>query len=100
MGLSYEASDLWWAFPNPRGDSILENVYDILHKENLMFLLPSDVKNCDVPEDVFACSAVAVNLYYEDTLDRYFSYLENIPESVDVYIFRRIRKPSAKYRIL
>lgn len=69
------------------GDSILENVYDILHKKNLMFLLPSDVKTCDVPEDAFASSAVAVNLYYEDTLDRYFSYLENIPESVDVYIF-------------
>lgn len=64
----------------------MQNIYDTRLNENLLFILPQ-------PEQIpVACSiapktvAIAVNLYYEDLVERYMEYLNRVPEEIDVYI--------------
>lgn len=64
----------------------MENLYDIRAKKKHLYIL-SDSHSSFTPEDKLLTSvAVAVNLYYEDTAEKYFTYLESIPEKIDLYI--------------
>lgn len=64
----------------------MENLYDIRAKKKHLYVL-SESHSSFVPEEkVLASIAIAVNLYYEDTVEKYFSYLDNIPEKIAVYI--------------
>lgn len=53
----------------------MENVYDIRAKEKLLYILPDGHSLYSPAEDVYSSVAIAVNLYYEDTVERYFEYL-------------------------
>lgn len=64
----------------------MKNVSDIKRDENLNFVLSDKyVNNKDnpiLPKQM----AVFIHLHYADTVKNYFSYIVNIPESIDVYI--------------
>lgn len=73
-------------------NGLMGNVYDILHQKNLLFVLPEDVQKGIISEEVFSSAAVAVNLYYEDTLNRYLRYIDGILGEIDVYIISSNKK--------
>lgn len=62
----------------------MQNVYDIRKKEQLLYILPTNDEKISLTGIKVA---VIIYLYYEDTLNRYISYIEGIPESIPVYIF-------------
>lgn len=64
----------------------MENIYDIRLKEKLMFVLPSSEQNAVAYPITPKMVAIAVNLYYEDLVERYMQYLNNVPEEIDIYI--------------
>lgn len=64
----------------------MENLYDIRAKKKHLYVL-SESHFSFVPEEkVLASIAIAVNLYYENTAEKYFSYLDNMPEQIAIYI--------------
>lgn len=64
----------------------LENIFDIRKKEKLMYVLPKDVTTFELEDELTSSVAVAVNLYYEEMSDFFFSYLTAIPEKIQIYI--------------
>lgn len=50
-------------------------------------ILPKDTKISDVDNKTKYATAVIMYLYYEDTLENYFAYLNNIPPEIDVYVY-------------
>lgn len=65
----------------------MKNVFDIKNEKQLDYVLSRDVplRNlCDT--DLRGKVLVVVHLYYLDTLDFYFPYIENIPGYADVII--------------
>lgn len=64
----------------------MENVYDIRKIEKLMYVLSKDVTAFDLTGGLASSVAVAVNLYYEEMSDFFFSYLSAIPEKIQIYI--------------
>lgn len=65
----------------------MENIYDTRLKEELLFILPLDVcKNPSIKIEPGKI-AVAVNLFYLDTIEKYMGYINQIPEEIDVYVF-------------
>lgn len=64
----------------------MENVYDIRKNEKLMYILQKDNSAFAPKDELLSTVAIAVYLYYEDTLDIYFSYLDVIPEQISLYI--------------
>lgn len=65
----------------------MQNVYDNLFGEGLIHIIPNIQVEYEVSDEVYKDTAVAVNLYYEDTLHQYFEYLDNIPREIEVYIY-------------
>lgn len=64
----------------------MDNAYDLIEKKNLLFVLPEDrCKGIGVLCDLKKV-AIIVYLYYEDTLDQFFKYIDNIPEGISTYI--------------
>lgn len=64
----------------------MENVWNIRKNENLYYILPDDhTKNTSI-ENVFANTVIIVYLYYEDSAENYFKYLDVIPPEIKVYI--------------
>lgn len=53
---------------------------------NLYYILPNSLIEGKAYNTCWDEVAVIVNLYYLDTLERYFSYLDMIPENISVYI--------------
>lgn len=76
----------------------MDNVYDILMKENLVYVLPEKalVRTCD--DEALASTVILVNLYYPDTLKFYFEYISQIPDKVNIYIISS--NPSAEKEIM
>lgn len=64
----------------------MENVYDIRKNEKLMYVLSKNVTAFDLKDEFASSVAVAVNLYYEEMSDFFFSYLSAIPEKIKIYI--------------
>lgn len=63
-----------------------KNVYHIRMEENLNFILPVLVRNHQDTVIRKGEMAVFIHLYYRDTVDRYFEYIKEIPEAIDIYI--------------
>lgn len=65
---------------------IMRNVFDIKRDENLNFILSdgyvNNLNNVILLKEV----AVFIHLHYEDTIEKYFKYIINIPEAIDIYI--------------
>lgn len=64
----------------------MENVYDIRAKEKLLYILPEDYSSYSHMEDMVSAVAIAVNLYYEDTAEKYFEYLVKACLKFPIYI--------------
>lgn len=64
----------------------LKNVYHIRMEENLNFILPVLARNNQDTVIRKGEMAVFIHLYYKDTIDRYFEYIKEIPDAVDIYI--------------
>lgn len=64
----------------------MKNVYDILTEKELIYVLPEEYTAKGCPDDVLASAVIVVNLYYPDSLEFYFGYIDQIPEGIDVYI--------------
>ncbi len=63
---------------------MMKNIYDIRHEKNLIYILPEDVKK--LPGVDYTKVAVILCLFYIDTLSFYFTYIDSIPDAIDVYI--------------
>lgn len=75
----------------------MENVYNIRLKKYLYFVLPDSVRNNADTVINKGEMAVIIHLHYEDTVDKYFNYICNIPMNVDVYI--SVSEEKTKLRI-
>ncbi len=64
----------------------MRNVYDIYMEKKLMFVLADEGKQEAVSESILEKTAVFINLYYDDSWERYSNYIKNIPEQIAVYI--------------
>ena len=64
----------------------MRNVFDALYEDNLLHVISETEQSREVTEEVYKNTAVAVNLYYKETLNYYFSYIKNIPKKIDIYI--------------
>lgn len=64
----------------------MKNVYDIRYEKNLIYVLPSepDILPPAVPDGMYAGTVILLYLYYLDTLSFYWSYLDGIPDGIDV----------------
>lgn len=67
-----------------------QNVYDIRKKESLMYILPAHAKTGSDTLSMSKKVAIAINLYYVSEIDFYFEYINNIPESIHVYIISSV----------
>lgn len=65
----------------------MQNVYDKLFNCGLIHIIEDSWKDIKVPDSVYQDTAIAVNLFYEDTLQLYFEYLDRIPSSIEIYIY-------------
>ncbi len=66
----------------------MKNVYDIKYEKCLSFIVPVKCGNDDFRTVRVNYNQVAIMLYlyYEDTLQEYFKYLDNIPDDIHVCV--------------
>lgn len=64
----------------------INNVYNIRRKESLMYILPSGRILRENSPQITEKIAIAINLYYFESVDFYLKYIDNIPKEIDVYI--------------
>lgn len=64
----------------------MQNVYDIVNEKNLLYILSQNAVQYDVNSYILKKTAIVVNLFYEDTLDKYLNYLKNVPDDITVYL--------------
>lgn len=64
----------------------MENVHDIRDKDKLLYIFLVDYSSYSLTEDMASSVAIAVNLYYENTVERYFEYLSRACSDFKVYI--------------
>ncbi len=64
----------------------MRNVFDIKRDGNLNFILSDKYINNINTIIPLKEAAVFIHLHYEDTIKKYFKYIINIPEAIDIYI--------------
>lgn len=66
----------------------MKNVYDIRYEKGLYYILP--LRTDGVSEwsygTVYRHTAIILYLYYSDTVENYYSYIDDIPSEIDIYI--------------
>ncbi len=73
-------------------DYIYENIircsepYELLTRFNNNYVLPENYSLGNVSTDTFKSTVIVFHLYYEQLFDLSLSYLDNVPEGVDVII--------------
>lgn len=65
----------------------MDNIYDIRRDKQLQFILSTEYTHFFPKKEVMQSCAVVVNLYYEDKVEFYFSYLNHVPKEITLYIF-------------
>lgn len=82
----------------------MKNVYDIRFEKGLYYILPLKADGIFEPPDgvVYGHAAIILYLYYSDTVEDYYAYIDDIPAGIDVYIIssqqevlRRVKNHSA-----
>lgn len=76
----------------------MKNIRDIRDEKNLYFIMPKNILIGEV--SCYEHVAVIVFLYYEDSLEKYSCYIDNIPKKIHVYIVsgnRNLYEPIAEY---
>ena len=66
----------------------MKNVYDIRFEKGLYYILPLKADSVSgLPYDiVYGHTAIILYLYYSDTVENYYSYIDDIPSGIDIYI--------------
>lgn len=64
----------------------MQNVRDIRDKENLIYILSEEQEEGDIDSETLHETAIILYLYYEESFNKYLSYLKHIPEGVKVYV--------------
>lgn len=66
----------------------MKNVYDIRFEKGLYYILPLKADSVSgLPYDiVYGHTAIILYLYYTDTVENYYSYIDDIPSGIDIYI--------------
>lgn len=64
----------------------MKNLYDIRNEKELLYILPNNCNKACKLEILNHEIAIAINLYYEDSIQIYMNYINNIPEKIDVYV--------------
>lgn len=66
----------------------MKNIYDVRYEKNLIYILPSEpgCLSSSVRSEVYPNTVILVYLYYLDTLSVYWSYLDGIPEEIQVCV--------------
>jgi len=66
----------------------MKNVYDIRFEQNLIYIFPEKGHSLSQKTSytIHSETAIIIYLYYIDTLQRYYNYIENIPLDMDIYI--------------
>ena len=71
----------------------MKNVYDIRFEKQLTYILDPYKENKLCLESVSDSRAVIMlYLYYEDTLGQYYSYIDNIPNNIDICLVSSVEK--------
>lgn len=78
----------------------MENIYNIRKKENLNFILPTNTRFKHIEDKVLNDTCIIVNLYYFESLEWYVDYLNDISESVVIYIFSSRKEVLEKCKFL
>lgn len=82
----------------------MKNVYDIRFEKGLYYILPLKADGISESLDSmeYGHTAIILYLYYSDTLENYYGYIDDIPVGIDVYIIssqpdvlRRVKNHSA-----
>ncbi len=66
----------------------MKNVYDIRFEKNLYYILPLKADGIsELPYGIaYSHAAIILYLYYTDTVENYYSYIDDIPSGIDIYI--------------
>lgn len=64
----------------------MQNAREIRDKENLVYVLSENREECETSLESMKETVIILYLYYEDTLDNYLPYLENIPDEMKIYV--------------
>lgn len=64
----------------------MKNVSDIYYEKELLHIICDRVAQQEIPEETVKSSAVAVNIYYPDTVEKCLGYLKKVPMEMDIYI--------------
>lgn len=66
------------------GTQKMKNVYDIKYEQKLCFIMADNefVETGDYGDEI----AVILYLYYIDTVEKYYNYIDNVPQTIGVYI--------------
>lgn len=64
----------------------MENIYNIVRRDNLNYILPTEYCPCDMGELPMGDTCIIIHLHYMDTLTCYMDYIRKIPEAIDVYL--------------
>lgn len=65
----------------------MDNIYDIRKEKQLQFILPTECSSIIPGHEQLQAVAVVVNLYYTEKVEYYSTYLNCLPEGIDLYIF-------------
>lgn len=65
----------------------MENIYDTRKNEQLLFIQSLYHTYAKKNRSMFAQCAIFVHLHYLDTVNRYMKYLNQIPDSIIIYIY-------------
>ena len=68
----------------------MENVYDIRRNEGLLYVLQNENMLENQQEATCEKIAIAVNLYYIDTVNFYLDYMNNAPEEIHIYVISSV----------
>ncbi len=73
----------------------MDNVREIRRKKELYFILPEDCTD-NIASEILHSTVIIAYLYYTDTLEKYLSYLDNIPIEIPIYIISSNSETSDK----
>ncbi|MGN1275664.1 MAG: rhamnan synthesis F family protein [Floccifex sp.] len=65
----------------------MNNIYDIRRDKKLLYILEDKSPLAVNYETCLDKIAIVINLYYENYVERYLSYIYQIPKTIDVYVF-------------
>lgn len=67
-------------------DENMKNIFDTLYDDKLIHVISDTQQIEEISDKTYSDTVIAINLYYKESLNYYFSYINNIPKKIMVYI--------------